>query len=119
MGIPRRIHTGMKTLLIDGDIFIYRVTAASEIPIELDNDFWTLHSDLDYCREALDRQIAEYKTALKADEIVIALSPPTNFRYRIYPNYKSNRKGKRKPITYHPLKNYAICNYNTYQRPDI
>ena len=28
----------MKTLLIDGDIFIYRITAASEIPIEWDND---------------------------------------------------------------------------------
>ena len=109
----------MKTLLIDGDIFIYRITAASEIPIEWDNDLWTLHSDLDYCKEALDRQITEYKTALNADNIVIALSPPTNFRYRIYPQYKSNRKGKRKPITYHPLKNYTICSYNTYQRPDI
>ena len=119
MAIPRRNLARMKTLLIDGDIFIYRITAASEIPIEWDNDLWTLHSDLDYCKEALDRQIAEYKEALKADEIVIALSPPTNFRYRIYPAYKSNRKGKRKPITYHPLKNYTISNYITYKRPDI
>ena len=107
----------MKTLLIDGDIFIYRITAASETPIEWDNDLWTLHSDFNQCKEALDTQIADYKKNLNADDIVIALSPPTNFRYRIYPQYKSNRKGKRKPITYMPLKHYVTENYNTYQRP--
>ena len=109
----------MTTLLIDGDIFIYRITAASETPIEWDNDLWTLHSDFNQCKEALDTQIADYKKTLNADDIVIALSPPTNFRYRIYPQYKSNRKGKRKPITYMPLKHYVTETYNTYQRPDI
>lgn len=108
-----------RTLLIDGDILAYRVTAAAEIPIDWGNDLWTLHADLSDCRDNLDRQIAMYLEELKADDIILAFSPPKNFRYRIYPQYKSHRQGKRKPVTYVPLKEYAHERYKTFERPDL
>lgn len=108
-----------RTLLIDGDILAYRVTAAAEIPIDWGNDLWTLHADLSDCRDNLDRQIAMYLEELKADDIILAFSPPKNFRYRIYPQYKSHRQGKRKPVTYIPLKEYAHERYKTFERPDL
>ena len=108
-----------RTLLIDGDIFVYRISAANEKPIDWGNDFWTLHSDLSECRNSLDSMIAEYKEKLEADDIILAFSPARNFRYRVYPSYKSNRKGKRKPVCYVPLKQYALDNYKSFQRPDI
>lgn len=108
-----------RTLLIDGDILAYRVTAAAEIPIDWGNDLWTLHADMSDCRDNLDRQIAMYLEELKADDIILAFSPPKNFRYRIYPQYKSHRQGKRKPVTYVPLKAYAHEQYKTFERPDL
>lgn len=108
-----------RTLLIDGDILAYRVTAAAETPIDWGNDLWTLHADMSDCRDNLDRQIAMYLEELKADDIILAFSPPKNFRYRIYPQYKSHRQGKRKPVTYVPLKEYAHERYKTFERPDL
>lgn len=108
-----------RTLLIDGDILAYRVTAAAETPIDWGNDLWTLHADMSECRDALDRQIEKYIEELKADDIILAFSPPKNFRYRIYPQYKSHRQGKRKPVTYVPLKAYAHERYKTFERPDL
>lgn len=108
-----------RTLLIDGDILAYRVTAAAETPIDWGNDLWTLHADMSECRDALDRQIEKYIEELKADDIILAFSPPKNFRYRIYPQYKSHRQGKRRPVTYVPLKAYAHERYKTFERPDL
>lgn len=82
----------MTTLLIDGDIFIYRITAASETPIEWDNDLWTLHSDFNQCKEALDTQIADYKKTLNADDIVIALSLPQTSATESTPNTNQTAK---------------------------
>ena len=66
-----------RTLLIDGDILAYRVTAAAETPIDWGNDLWTLHADMSDCRDNLDRQIAMYlirnmtETSLKAVGVIL------------------------------------------------
>lgn len=109
----------MRTLLIDGDILVYRITAAAEVPIDWGNDLWTLHADMSECRDALDRQIDMYLEELKADDVILAFSLDRNFRYRVYPQYKSHRQGKRKPVTYVPLKAYAHEKYKTFERPDL
>ena len=108
-----------RTLLIDGDIFVYRTAAAHEVETDWGNDIWTLHSDFRECKDSLDEMVATYLRELDADDIVMALSPPKNFRYRILPTYKSNRIGKRKPITYKPLREYVEKTYKTFLRPDI
>ena len=33
----------MLTLLIDGDIIAYRAASATEVPIQWEEDLWTLH----------------------------------------------------------------------------
>lgn len=108
-----------RTLLIDGDIVAFKITAALEQPIEWGDDIWTLHCDLAQCRDAFDEEIDRYMEALEGDDIVIAFSPPLNFRYRILPTYKHHRKGKRKPVCYVPLKEWVGTKYNTFQRPDL
>lgn len=108
-----------RTLLIDGDVLAYKITAANEQPIDWGNDLWTLHSNVQECRGALDSQIAEYLEALKADDVILAFSPTKNFRYRVYPKYKHHRQGKRKPVAYAPLREYAHEKYKTFERPDL
>ena len=108
-----------RTLLIDGDIVAFKITAALEQPIEWANDIWTLHCDFAQCRDAFVEEIDRYMDALKGDDIVVAFSPPFNFRYRILPTYKHHRQGKRKPVCYIPLKEWAGTKYKTFQRPDL
>jgi DNA polymerase-1 len=36
-----------------------------------------------------------------------------NFRYKVYPDYKHNRKGKDKPKLYWDLRDYLLQNYDT------
>lgn len=109
----------MRTLLIDGDILVYRITAANERPIDWGNDLWTLHSDAAECRDALDSQITEYIETLEGDDVILAFSPARNFRYHVYPQYKSHRQGKRKPVAYVPTREYAHAAYKTFERPDL
>ena len=109
----------MRTLLIDGDILVYRITAANERPIDWGNDLWTLHSDTAECCDTLNSQITEYMEALEADDVILAFSPAKNFRYRVYPQYKSHRQGKRKPVAYAAARAYARATYKTFERPDL
>ena len=80
-----------KTLLIDADIILYHSCCAVEVATDWGNDIWTLVADLKECRQRVDVILAELKTDLKADEIVICLSSQENWRKSVYPEYKSNR----------------------------
>ena len=42
-----------KTMLLDGDIFLYMVTTQCEEEIKWDDDLYTLHSDFKTCRDKL------------------------------------------------------------------
>lgn len=46
------------TLLIDGDLIAYQVAAASEVPIQWDEDTWTLHSSMEDARHLFRDKVA-------------------------------------------------------------
>lgn len=114
------------TALIDGDIFIYQAAAASERPIQWDEDLWTLHSSLsdavqyfeDKLASALENIAQFHKAEVKP---LIALSDPTGryFRKDIWPAYKANRKTKRSPLVRRALFDYVTEKYETYTRPGL
>jgi DNA polymerase-1 len=106
-----------RTLLLDGDIFAYQICASVEREIEWEEDLWVLYSNASECKQHLDSQVLRLKTDLEAHDIVIAFSSSTNFRKDIYPEYKSNRKGSRKPLAYRALVNYAKETYRTMTLP--
>lgn len=111
-----------RTLLIDGDIFAYQVAAQSEISIPWDDDgeVWSTHWYPQEAHGILDGQMHWLQEELEADEIVVCLSDPShNFRKDIFPGYKSNRKGQRKPAPLPFIKDYYRENYNTYERDTL
>lgn len=108
-----------RTLLIDGDIFAYQIAAASERPIDWGGDLWTLHSDMAEARIKLYDRLQNIQETLEADDMIVCLSDDDNFRKRIYPKYKSNRDGKRRPMILVPLKEYIEDTYTTYKRPSL
>lgn len=108
-----------RTILIDGDIIVYQVAAVAETPIHWGDGFWTLHADENKAKVAVDSKLSQYKEMLEADEMIIALSDTHNFRYDVYPEYKSNRKNKRQPMLRPVLKQYILNNYETFLREGL
>jgi DNA polymerase-1 len=107
------------TLLIDGDVVAYKAAAAVESEIDWGDDLWTLHSDLDEAKTVVLNQLLGWKDRLEAKDIIVAFSDSLNFRKDIYPLYKSNRKGKRKPVAYRPLVEWMTEAWSTFVRPGL
>ena len=98
----------MRTLLIDGDILIYKIATQNEEPTHWGEGLWTLHCDENICKAEVDRQIPELLQNLKADKYIVALTDKKNFRKDILPSYKDNRKQKRKPLALPFLREHCI-----------
>jgi DNA polymerase-1 len=101
----------MKTVLIDGDEVAYKAAFVSEVPIKWDEDTWTLHSSE---RDMIDAIQTIIKQALKdtdSEMFHVALSGSNNFRLDVYPEYKANRKGKRKPLGLKFCREYMLEEY--------
>ena len=103
------------TLLLDGDIFAFQASASVETPIRWDDGIWTLHANEVDAFDHMDKNIHRIATDLKADRIIIALSSKTNFRYDVYPLYKSNRKDVRKPMCLNASKQFLKENFETIE----
>lgn len=107
------------TLLIDGDILAYKACAAAEKAIQWDEDLWTLHADLRDAKHYFLDLLDEIDVKLGDGDKIFALSPKLNYRYRIWPEYKANRKDKRRPMCLDALKEWMGTEYEVFQRPDI
>lgn len=107
------------TALIDGDIYIFRAALAAEEACQWDDDLWTLHASMYKAQDVFHATLEEIQDAVKADETILALSDTRNFRYDIYPEYKSNRKDKRPPLLRGALKEWVQQEYKTYLRPNL
>jgi DNA polymerase-1 len=109
-----------KSLLIDGDIFLYQVASAVEEPTHWGDDIWTLHSDMRTAREVFDMEIKKLQKRLNVKKVVIALSDPDrNWRRSVLHSYKANRRGNRKPVVYVPLREHAAETYETVWYPTL
>tara|TARA_B100000378_G_scaffold72490_3_gene55907 strand:- start:5260 stop:5991 length:732 start_codon:yes stop_codon:yes gene_type:complete len=87
------------TLLIDADWLIYSSCCACEQDIKWDDNLHTLHADERDVHEMIDGRIAHYQAlAEDKEDVVMCFTQYPTFRHTIYPEYKANRKHKRKPL---------------------
>lgn len=108
------------TLLIDGDIVLYWACAGSEEETDWGDDWWSLTADTRQAKQMVDSQVASWKALLGADKVVFVVSDPEdNWRYKILPSYKGNRLGKRKPLGYPEVREYAFNLYNGVRFPKL
>lgn len=87
--------------LIDGDIVVYRIGWTTE------------QEDWPIARWRTDKFIDDIlvNTSAKSFEVFLSDSTENNFRYKIYPLYKANRK-QPKPKHYDRLKEYIVDQYD-------
>ena len=109
--------TRKRTMLVDGDILCYMISTQNEEATKWSDDLWTLHADFNTTKDKFEASLHSYKEILLCDDIVFTFTDKKNFRKKILPSYKFNRKDLRKPIVYNPLKAYVNEKYKSYTLP--
>ena len=102
-----------RTLLIDGDIVVYQYSSTVEHEVDWGNDVWSLWADAKEAQQLILQYIDILVDETAADDFIFCFSDKDNFRKDIDSNYKSNRKGKRKPVCYKALKQWITDEYKT------
>ena len=87
--------------LIDGDLITYPVAATCED-----------HPDADIGYSRAHKTISDILEATQAKEFRIFLTGSDNFRKKINPEYKANRKGKPLPKYLNTLREYLVTEWN-------
>lgn len=94
----------MTTALIDGDIVAYKAAARNERKFDFGDGGTAVGLDPDRAREQVFEIIAENTAAAGCDRSVVCLSDPNkNWRKRLEPTYKAQRRGE-KPELLMPIK---------------
>ena len=87
------------TLLVDADWLIYSSCCACEQDIRWTEWEHTLHSDERDILNLIDSRLDVYKSIAEGDhDIDMCFTSYPTFRLEIFPEYKINRIGKRKPL---------------------
>jgi DNA polymerase-1 len=109
----------MKTLLLDADIIAYQAAAVNETNIDWGDGVTSHDADLDAAKDTAAFTIQGIKERLEADAVIVCLSDDfDNFRKRIEPTYKANRKSERPSLLYQ-LKDWLAACYDTARRPGL
>lgn len=104
-------ETKNKTLVIDGDMILYKSASVAEQEIRWDDDVWTLETNINVAKAEADRQLEEIKRDLKSKDILVVFSDKRTFRHDMFPAYKANRSAKRKPLGLGELKEWMANEY--------
>ncbi len=105
---------GRSTALIDGDYFIYLAASAVERATDWGGGLWTLHALEGEGQQVLQDTLTDLQERAGAERLVLGLSDTARtFRYDLWPAYKANRAGKRRPMILGCLIRYAEDAYET------
>lgn len=108
-----------KTLLIDGDVLAYQSAFIAQANIQWEGELWTTHSDLALAKNWCIERFEMFKEKTGADAFVIAISDKNNFRRKLNPLYKANRRSKFAPIGLSPMRDWMAEEYGTVIYPNL
>ncbi|MDP3869914.1 hypothetical protein [Phenylobacterium sp.] len=111
------------TLLIDADVVVYEVAMSAETAVNWaeigEPDLWTIWADAVQTKVRFEAAILALQERLGADASILCLTDTGNWRMAVYPLYKSNRSGKRRPMLLPVLRQFALDNFKTFLRPGL
>jgi DNA polymerase-1 len=102
-------------------MLIYRCCCAMEREIQWDEDVWLLWCDIDEARKAYWHQVEEFchDCGMTLDHVVHCFTSHSNYRRTIFPEYKGNRVGKRKPLGLKALRAEILALPNSYINEEL
>ena len=68
------------TLLIDGDLYLFRAAIAVEHEIDWGDDVWSLATDLKAAKKLFTSMVDEFKKELVVEDVIVTISGQNNFR---------------------------------------
>lgn len=108
------------TLLIDADIVAYKQAAAYQSSYQFDEDDPAVLTDWDGAVKNIHDTVDWLLEELEADQAVMVLSDDyENFRKKVLPSYKTNRKSTVRPEMLYPLKEYLFDNFKSYRKDTL
>jgi DNA polymerase-1 len=111
---------GTLRLLIDGDILTYKICWAVQKVVQWDDGILTTATSIEELQVQAGNTIKDLQEKLgdKDSSMCIAFSDrANNFRKKIFPDYKANRKKNQKPLGYNHLETYLKEHYATKTQP--
>ena len=107
------------TLLVDGDILVYRAMITAEKEVEWEPDLWVMWCDL---RDAKDKFKSMYQTikdqAYGAEPFLCFSDYAGNFRKSLDGTYKGNRT-VRKPMAFHEFRAWTREEFDYLELPTL
>ena len=102
----------MTHLILDSDILLFQTMAALEVDIELQPDVYTRYVRLDDARQEYYEKVEALQKKFDSpnETTYHCFTTGSFFRKAIYPDYKGNRRGTKKPIGYAALKSEILAN---------
>lgn len=107
------------TLLIDGDVLAYQSAFIAQTNFQWDEELWTVQSDLAIAKEWIVERLEFFKKKTSADDYILAISDRNNFRRKLFPDYKANRRSKFAPIGLQPIRDWLDAEYGTTIYPNL
>lgn len=108
-----------RVILIDGDVLVYQGAFVGQRNVQWEEDLWTVHADIAVSKAYIQERIDSFKEKLEANDVIVALSDRTNFRRKLNPLYKANRRESLKPIGLKPIRHWLTTNYKTECWPNL
>ena len=112
---------GTLRLLIDGDILTYKTCWAVQTTAHWDDGILTTATNVEELKAQANTMISEWEVKLgggdESSTVICFSDRANNFRRKIFPDYKLNRKGSQKPLGYNQLETYLKEYYATKTQP--
>ena len=106
------------TLLVDGDLVVYRAAAAAQTSVEFEPGQWSYSCDEDEARQRVDSELGHFKRHLKADAMLVTFSDSdNNWRRTLCLSYKAQRGAK--PAAYSSVREYVENTYRCVTLPRL
>lgn len=113
--------TKKRTLLVDGDVLLYRFGFANETAIQWEEGVCSAWEDPDLALHDTDRFIESLRDRCNCWKIIVCLSGPstTMFRYKLLSSYKHNRKDAPKPKLFDHIKGHLMESYTISKKENL
>lgn len=110
-----------KVGLFDADIFAFQATCVAQFDVAWDSHPNIIQRFMDFgvAKGHIKSHVEQIKKRLGLDEVVMCLTDKDNWRLRVNPEYKSNRKYTDRPVGLRQVKDWIAEEYESFTRPSL
>jgi 5'-3' exonuclease len=107
----------MSVALIDADIIAYQAATVSQVDCDWGDGEQGVSIDLDAALVTARQIVEQWTEKARCGRAILCFSSKDQmtFRAKLYPEYKSNRRGKERPVNLEPLKDILETEFKSYR----